>query len=132
MFEDFAQPTPVSDKLLFSTISNQQLCFHEHTLYHQFTTVARLKQIQRQIGTSTDVQAFRELLRRLRNGELNQKDRQTLLTHSPIQADNNDEFGDAHWLFYNKENIGEYNHQKTWDSCYSSQCNLFRYKCCSC
>ena len=112
MFGDFAQLPPVGDKPLFATVSNQQLSFHGHTVYRQFTTVVILKQIQRQVGTSTDDQAFKELLGRLRNGELNEDDWQTLLTRSPTQADNYDEFSDAQRLFYDKKSVGEYNHKK--------------------
>ena len=52
---------------------------------------------------------FRELLGRLRNGELNKDDWQTLLTRSPSQAD---QFRDAQRLFYDKKSVGEYNHKK--------------------
>lgn len=112
MFGDFAQLPPVGDKPLFATVSNQQLSFHGYTVYRQFTTVVILKQIQRQIGTSTHDQVFRELLGRLRNGELNKDDWQTLLTRSPSQADNYHQFKDAQWLFYDKKSVAEYNHKK--------------------
>lgn len=112
MFGDFAQLPPVGDKPLFTPVSNQQLSFHGHTVYHQFTTVVILKQIRRQMGRSTNDQAFRELLGRLRNGELNKDDWQTLLTHSPTQADNSGEFSNAQQLFYDKKSVREYNHNK--------------------
>lgn len=62
MLGDFRQLPPVGDKPLFTTISSQQLSFHGHTVYRQFTTVVILKQIQRQVGTSADDQTFRELV----------------------------------------------------------------------
>ena len=83
MFGDCTQLPPVGDKPLFATVSNQHLSFHGFTIFHQFTTVIILKQIQRQMGRTTDDLAFRELLGKLRNGQLNKDDWQILLSHSP-------------------------------------------------
>ena len=95
MFGDFAQLPPVGDRPLFAPASDQQLPFQGFTIYRQFTTVVILKQIQRQCGTNPEDQAFRKLLLCLRNGEVTRSDWEMLLSRSPDQADNYNQFEDA-------------------------------------
>ena len=109
LFGDFAQ---LGDRPLFAPASNQQLPFHGFTVYRHFTTVVILQQIQRQCGTNPEDQAFRELLTRLRNGEVNKDDCELLLNHSPDQVHNYSPFKDAVHLFYDKKSVAEYNHSK--------------------
>ena len=57
-------------------------------------------------------QAFRELLLRLRNGEINKSDWEQLLSRSPDRAHNYSDFEEAIHLFYDKKSVAEYNHSK--------------------
>lgn len=112
MFGDFAQLPPIGDRPLYVPATNQQSAFHGFTIYRLFTTVIILKQVQRQCGTNPEDQAFRELLMRFRNGEVNQNDWNELLSRSPDRAHNYVEFEDTARLFYDKRSVGEYNHSK--------------------
>ena len=112
LFGDFAQLPPVGDKPLFAPASNHQLRFHGFTIYQQFTTVVILQQILRQHGASPEDHAFRQLLTRLRNGNVNKDDWELLLSRTPNRANNFSQFDNAIHLFYDKKSVAEYNHTR--------------------
>ena len=111
MFGDFAQLPPVCDIPLYAPISSNTAALHGYTIYLTFTTVVILKQILRQYGTDPSVQAFREMLLRLRDGIICHNDWQMLLQHSSLQVENSD-FVDAIRLFYDRESVMKFNHDK--------------------
>ena len=63
----------------------------------------------RQAGASDTVAAFRSLLLHLRNGTVTNDDWKLLLSRSPQDASNFQEFHDAVSLFYDKASVAQYN-----------------------
>lgn len=112
LFGDFAQLPPVGDKPLYSAPSSNDFSIHGHTMYHMFTTVIVLDQILRQSGCDPSTRAFRDLLGRLRDGNVCYSDWQMLLKRTAEHADNTLEFADAVRLFYTKEDVARYNLDK--------------------
>ena len=100
LFADFAQLPPVCDSPLYAAPSTNPLSVHGYTIYHTFSTVLVLRQIVRQAGTDSSTCTFRELLLRLRDGNISHDDWQPLLKCSPPHADNLQEFDNAVHLFY--------------------------------
>ena len=92
----------------------QILCrsMHGCTIYRTFSTVVVLRQILRQAGTDSSTCAFRELLLRLRDGNISHDDWQTLLKRSPPHADNLQEFDNAVHLFYDRQSVAKFNFDK--------------------
>jgi len=109
---DFAQLPPVGDRPLFAKSSIGGFTFHGYTVYRMFSTVVILTQVLRQAGADPHIQAFRELLLRIRNGIITHSDWQALLHRSPIEATNSADFNDAVRLFYDKQNVAKYNYEK--------------------
>ncbi len=110
LFGDFGQLPPVGDRPLYASPGNHELAIHGHTIYMQcFNTVVILSQILRQSGDDPAAQVFRELLLRLRNGQVNRSDWKHLLQRSPQTADNRDTFEDAVHLYYNKDSVAKHN-----------------------
>ena len=105
---DFAQLPPVGDRPLFAPKGAGS---HGHTLYHLFTTVVILDQVIRQSGASTESKKFRELLLRLRDGQLTEDDWTTLLQQTPTAANNANTFKEAIHLYYKKEQVAQFNHE---------------------
>ncbi len=108
-----AQLPPVCDTPLFATPSNNPLALQGYTIYRTFSTVIVLTQIHRQAGSDPAIHEFRELLLRLRDGNVLHGDWQTLLQRSPTLADNQQDFDDAIRLFYDRESVAKFNHHSS-------------------
>ena len=81
-------------------------------MYHMFTTVIILTTVLRQAGNNAAIQAFRDLLTRLRDGTVSYDDWQLLLKRTPQHADNAADFTEAVRLFYTKDSVAKYNLEK--------------------
>ena len=81
---------------------------HMATMYNLFTKIVILDQVIRQSGANREIQQFRQILLRLRNGQSTEDDWTTLLQHTLSTASNANEFNYAMRLFYTKE---QYNHE---------------------
>ena len=64
---DFGQLPPVGDRPLYAP---EGAGSHGYTMYQLFTKVVILQQVMRQLGSDADTTAFRQLLMRLRNGQV--------------------------------------------------------------
>ena len=78
-------------------------------MYRIFSTVVILDQVLRQTGSDPAAEMLRDLLSRLRNGNISHDDWQLLLQRSPQYADNVQDFTDAVRLFYTKDSVAQYN-----------------------
>lgn len=108
LFGDFGQLPPVSDRPLYATPKQNQLCTDGYHVYLTFNTVVILDQVLRQSGRSPEDEQFRTLLLRLRNGNVTQEDWKLLKQRDPSKVDCS-EFADAIRLFYDKQSVAEYN-----------------------
>ena len=112
LFGDFAQLPPVADRALFVKSSVGGVTFHGYSVYRMFSTVVILNQVLRQAGADPRIQSFRELLLRIRDGNITHNDWQTLLQCTPIEANNSADFSDAIRLFYDKQSVAKFNYEK--------------------
>lgn len=108
LFGDFAQLPPVCDSPLYAAPSQNPLSLHGYTIYCTFSTVVVLNQVLRQAGTNSSACAFRELLMRLRDGNVSHDDWQILLQRSSPHADNIHEFDNAVRLFYDRQSVATF------------------------
>lgn len=74
LFGDFAQFPPVGVLPLYAAPTKRALSMHGYTIYRTFSTVVILDQVLRQGGTDPSTCAFRELLLRLRDGNVTNND----------------------------------------------------------
>ena len=88
LFGDFGQLPPVGDRPLYAPPSNCDVAIHGHSIYSMFTSVIILSCVLRQAGSHPAVEAFRDLLLRLRDGNLTQNDWKLLLQRTPQHAHN--------------------------------------------
>lgn len=96
MFGDFGQLPPVGDRPLFAQpCSTNELSIHGHRTYLLFDNVVILNQVIRQSGSDTSARNFRQLLLRIRNGQVTQNDWQLLLQRDPQKCSNTNDFKDA-------------------------------------
>ena len=112
LFGDFAQLPPVGDLPLYAAPTNHALSIHGYTIYRTFSTVVILDQVLRQAGTDPSICAFRELLLRLRDGNVTQEDWQTLLQRSPPHVNNEEKFTNAIHLFYDRLSVSQFNQDR--------------------
>ena len=112
LFGDFAQLPPVADTPLFSHTCMSGSAFEGFTVYQTFSTVVILKQILRQAGTDAHVQAFKDLLMRIREGAPTHSDWKCLLDRTPINSADTSRFEDAVRLFYDKHSVAKFNYEK--------------------
>ena len=77
---DFAQLLPVGDKPIYASPSQSSplLTRHGHSIYGLFQTVVMLLENIRQAGNNPEVEEFRAILLRLRDGQSTQDDWMTL------------------------------------------------------
>ena len=97
---------------LYAAPTKHSLSIHGYTIYHTFSTVVILDQLLRQRGTDPSTSEFRQLLLRLRDGNVTHEDWQTLLQRSPPHANNEIEFADAIHLFYDCLSVTQFNQNK--------------------
>ena len=70
IFGDFGQLPPIGDRPLFAQPNTNELSIHGHHTYLLFDTVVILDQVIRQGGTDASAHYFRQLLLRIRNGQV--------------------------------------------------------------
>jgi len=74
-----------------------------------FSAIVILDQVLHQGGTDPSVCAFRELLLRLRDGDVTHEDWHILLQRSPPLSNNEVEFTDTIFLFYDRLSVTQFN-----------------------
>lgn len=103
---DFGQLPPVGDRPLFANLTTHELSVHGYQVYQTFDTVVLLEQVLRQRGSDPNAMRFRELLLRLRNGNVTED---MFLSRDPSKVGNCDDFSDAIRLFCDKASVAQYN-----------------------
>ena len=78
---DWGQLPPGMDLPLYTTVSRSELSDLGSVNYHQFDHAIILDQVMRQAGNNDTQQQFRDILMRLRNGELSVEDWKHLMKH---------------------------------------------------
>ena len=109
LFGDFGQLPPVMDLPLYTTISRTSLSDLGSSCYQLFNKAIVLNQVMRQSGQDHNQVLFRDILMRLRNGEVTLNDWTTLMRRTPAQAHNTEEFSAALHLYPTVEAVVEHN-----------------------
>ena len=112
LFGDFGQLPPVMDLPLYTTSSSSALSDVGSSSYQMFDHAVILDQIMRQSGQDPSQVLFREILLRLRNGEVTESDWKHLMTRTPVQLSNMSSFDNALHLFPTVEAVVEHNVSK--------------------
>ena len=84
---DWGQLPPVMDSPLYTTISRTELSDLGSVNYHLFDRAITLDLVMRQAGNDSAQQLFRNILMRLRNGELRVEDWKYLIQQTPVEVD---------------------------------------------
>lgn len=79
---------------------------------YQIMSKVILEQVLRQAGSDSHIQAFRDLLMRVRNGSLTHDDWKALLDRTAMKANNSGDYKGAIRLFYDKQSVAKFNHEK--------------------
>ena len=107
---DWGQIPPVMDLPLYTTVSRTELSDLGSVNYHLFDHAITLDQVMRQAGNDSVQQLFRNILMRLRNGELRVEDWKYLIQQTPVEVDDDTGgFDEALRLFPTTSAISEYN-----------------------
>ena len=111
LFGDFGQLPPVFDLPLYTTLSRSIDSDLGRATYQAFDKADTLTQVMRQSGQDQDQVRFRELLLRLRDGQVTQEDWELLMTRSAANvADTRPfEFENALHLHPLKQSVAEHN-----------------------
>ena len=94
---------------MYTTVSRSELSDLGSANYHIFDHAIVLEQVMRQAGHQDDQQLFRNLLMRLRNGELTVHDWKHLMRRTPAEVGDTSMFDDALHLFPTTMSVAEYN-----------------------
>ena len=98
------------DLPLYTTVSRTELSDLGSVNYHLFDRAITLDQVMRQAGNDSAQQLFRNILMRLRNGELRVEDWKHLIQQTPVEVgDDTSGFDEALRLFPTTSAISEYN-----------------------
>ena len=107
---DWGQLPPVMDLPLYTTVSRTELSDLGSVNYHLFDHAITLDQVMRQAGNDSAQQLFRNILMRLRNGELRVEDWKHLIQQTPVEVDDDTSgFDEALRLFPTTSAVTEYN-----------------------
>ena len=109
---DFGQLPPVMDSALFTTASRNELSDLGSACYHLFDRAVVLQQVMRQAGENPEQKLFRDILMRLRNGQVTQEDWKHLMKQTPAEVGDTTVFDEALRLFPTVELTSEYNSSK--------------------
>ena len=112
LFGDFGQLPPVMDLPLYTTSSRSALSDIGFSGYQMFDRAVVLNQIIRQSGQDPSQVLFREILLRLRDGQVTESDWKHLMTRTPAQVLDVSTFEDALCLFPTVEAVVEHNVSK--------------------
>ena len=98
------------DLPLYTTVSRTELSDLGSVNYHLFDRAITLDQVMRQAGNDSAQQLFRNILMRLRNGELRVEDWKHLIQQTPVEVDDDmSGFDEALRLFPTTSAVSEYN-----------------------
>ena len=98
------------DLPLYTTLSRTELSDLGSVNYHLFDRAITLDQVMRQAGNDSAQQLFRNILMRLRNGELRVEDWKHLIQQTPVEVDDDtSSFDEALRLFPTTSAVSEYN-----------------------
>ena len=98
------------DLPLYTTVSRTELSDFGSVNYHLFDHAITLDQVMRQAGNDSAQQLFRNILMRLRNGELRVQDWKHLIQQTPVEVDDDTSgFDEALRLFPTTSAVSEYN-----------------------
>ena len=103
------QLPPVMDLRLYTTSTNSALSDISASGYQSFDHAVVLDQIMRQSGQDPSQVLFRQILLRLRNGEITEDDWKHLMTTTPAHNSNISSFDTALHLFPTVEAVVEHN-----------------------
>ena len=106
---DFGQLPPVMDLPLYSSRPSSQMSDRGQTMYQFFEEAITLEQQMRQNGNSEEQVNFRQLLLRLRNGQVQEDDWKLLMTRSIAHISDASLFANAPRLFPTIEAVCEFN-----------------------
>lgn len=113
LFGDIAQLHPVVDKPLYQSTPKSEKQIGGLLMYQQFQKVITLTANERVKGCNQEQSHFRSLLARARNGDFTEDDWHTLLSRSPYNTKNINEFEQsAVKLSYYKETVAKLNAEK--------------------
>lgn len=97
------------DLPLYTTVSRSELSDLGSVNYHQFDHAITLDHVVRQAGQSDAQKLFRDILLRLRNGELSVGDWKHLMKQTSVAVEDPDAFDNAIRLFPSTAAVAEYN-----------------------
>ena len=98
------------DLPLYVTVSRTELSDLGSVNYHLFDRAITLDQVMRQAGNDSAQHLFRNILMRLRNGELRVEDWKHLILQTPVEVDDDTSgFDEALRLFPTTSAVSEYN-----------------------
>ena len=98
------------DLPLYTTVSRTELSDLGSVNYHLFDRALTLDQVMGQAGNDSAQQLFRNILMRLRNGELRVEDWKHLIQQTPVEVDDDTSgFDEALRLFPTTSAVSEYN-----------------------
>ena len=100
------------DLPFYTTVSRSELSDLGSVNYHQFDHAIILDQVMRQGGNNDTQQQFRDILMRLRNGELSVEDWNHLMKQTLAETEDPSSFDDALRLFPSIAAVSEYNDAK--------------------
>ena len=109
LFGDFGQLPPVMDLPLYTTVSHSPLSDQGSIAYQLFNHAIVLKQVMRQSGQDPDQVLFRQLLVRLRDGQLTTDDWEQLMKQTPAEVSDLAPFKDVLHLHPTVEAVVEHN-----------------------
>ena len=112
LFGDFGQLPPVMDLPLYTSSTSSALSDIGASGYQSFDHAVVLDQVMRQAGQDPSQVLFRQILLRLRNGEVTEDDWKHLMTRTPAQISDISAFNDALRLFPTVEAVVEHNISK--------------------
>ena len=112
LFGDFGQLPPVMDLTLYSTVPRTALSDLGSSAYQLFDHAVVLNQVMRQSGEDPSQVLFRNMLLRLRDGQVTQDDWRHLMNRTPAQLQDLSPFTTALHLFPTTEAVVEHNVSK--------------------
>ena len=109
---DFGQLPPVMDLPLYSTVSRSELSDLGSANYHLFDRAIVLERVMRQAGEDAEQKLFRDVLMRLRNGNVTLDDWRVLMKRTAAEIGDTSSFDDAVRFYPTNESVTGYNVDK--------------------
>ena len=109
LFGDFGQLPPVMDLPLYTTVSRTALSDLGSSAYQLFDRAIVLDQVMHQSGEDPNQVLFRNILLRMRDGQVTEEDWQHLMKQTPAQVQDLEQFRNALHLYPTVEAVAEHN-----------------------